>query len=164
MLVTLHRSLHPFHQVLELVVQSKVDVSLVGNLARKHVEHLHHEEYLVDECQVLVFICSCVRVVIKELLLVPKVWACLQVCFLFLRVVSLSWAIAAVPEEASVEVNVDENQLLVDHGREHIDLHWGCKNLILLSVERACMVQNWLIVLAHKMLIIYLFGSWHLAG
>ena len=122
MLVTLHSSIHPLHQVLELVVQPEVDVSLVGDLAREYVEHLHHEEHLVDECQVLVFVCR-LRVVIEERLLMPKVWARLLVRALFLRVVSLSRAITAVPEETAVEVNVDEDQLLVDHCREHVDLH-----------------------------------------
>ena len=79
MLITLHLSFHPLPKVLELVVQSEVDVSLVGDLAREHVEHLHHEEHLVDKCQVLVFVCRCLRVVIEELLLMPKVWTRLQV-------------------------------------------------------------------------------------
>jgi len=67
-------------QVLELVVQAKVNIPLVGDLAREDIEHLHHEENLIDEGKVNAFIrWNCVVLPgfnSEKALFVPCFWAC----------------------------------------------------------------------------------------
>ena len=104
--------------MLELVKKSEIDISFVSDLAGKDVEHLHHEEHLVDESQVLVFVSSyyiLIVVGVEELLLVPSI----RSGVLRKAIVSVLWT----PEEPAVEVNVDQNCLLVDKSRENIDFH-----------------------------------------